>query len=47
MIVIIITIISITITIMFSFERDGVLMIEMEYADGGNLAESLARKTIR
>ena len=22
-------------------------MIEMEYADGGNLAESLARKTIR
>ena len=30
-----------------SFERDGVLMIEMEYADGGNLAESLARKTIR
>jgi hypothetical protein len=32
---------------MISFERDGVLMIEMEYADGGNLAESLARKTIR
>ena len=30
-----------------SFERDGVLMIEMEYADGGNLAESLAKKTMR
>ena len=30
-----------------SFERDGVLMIEMEYADGGNLAESLAKKTVR
>ena len=30
-----------------SFERDGVLMIEMEYADGGNLAETLAKKTIR
>ena len=30
-----------------SFERDGILMIEMEYADGGNLAESLAKKTVR
>ena len=30
-----------------SFERDGILMIEMEYADGGNLAEFLAkRKTL-
>lgn len=29
-----------------SFEMDGVLMIEMEYADGGTLAEYLvARKT--
>ena len=30
-----------------SFERDGMLMIEMEYADGGNLAETLAKKTVR
>lgn len=28
-----------------SFERDGVLMIEMEYANGGNLAEFLNRQT--
>ncbi len=27
-----------------SFERDGVLMIEMEYADGGNLHEFLAKQ---
>ena len=27
-----------------SFERDGVLMIEMEYADGGNLADFLAKR---
>lgn len=26
-----------------SFEQDGVLMIEMEYADGGNLAQLLTR----
>lgn len=26
-----------------SFEKDGVLMIEMEYADGGNLQEFLAK----
>ena len=30
-----------------SFEKDGVLMIEMEYADGGNLADFLAKKTVR
>ncbi len=27
-----------------SFEKDGVLMIEMEYADGGNLAEYLSKR---
>ena len=27
-----------------SFERDGILMIEMEYADGGNLQEFLAKQ---
>ncbi len=27
-----------------SFEKDGTLMIEMEYADGGNLAEFLAKQ---
>lgn len=27
-----------------SFEKDGVLMIEMEYADGGNLAEYLQKQ---
>ena len=27
-----------------SFEKDGVLMIEMEYADGGNLAEFLSKQ---
>jgi serine/threonine protein kinase len=27
-----------------SFEKDGVLMIEMEYADGGNLAEFLSKR---
>ena len=27
-----------------SFEKDGVLMIEMEYADGGNLQEFLAKR---
>ena len=27
-----------------SFEKDGILMIEMEYADGGNLAEFLAKR---
>ena len=27
-----------------SFERDGVLMIEMEYADGGNLGDFLAKR---
>nr|CAD7412944.1 unnamed protein product [Timema poppensis] len=30
-----------------SFERDGVLMIEMEYADGGTLAQMLARRDRR
>ncbi|XP_023340046.1 serine/threonine-protein kinase Nek8 [Eurytemora carolleeae] len=30
-----------------SFEKDGVLMIEMEYADGGNLAELLVKRTAR
>ena len=30
-----------------SFEKDGILMIEMEYADGGNLAEFLAKRTVR
>ena len=30
-----------------SFEKDGYLMIEMEYADGGNLAEFLAKQNIR
>ncbi|CAB4061412.1 Sodium/calcium exchanger 3,Sodium/calcium exchanger 1,Sodium/calcium exchanger 2 [Lepeophtheirus salmonis] len=30
-----------------SFEVDGVLMIEMEYADGGNLADDLEKRTIR
>ena len=30
-----------------SFEKDGILMIEMEYADGGNLAEFLAKQTVR
>ena len=29
-----------------SFERDGVLMIEMEYADGGNLAEFLSKQKV-
>ena len=28
-----------------SFERDGILMIEMEYADGGNLQELLIKQT--
>ena len=28
-----------------SFEEEGVLMIEMEYADGGTLAQYLARRT--
>lgn len=28
-----------------SFEKDGILMIEMEYADGGNLQELLAKQT--
>jgi serine/threonine protein kinase len=28
-----------------SFEKDGILMIEMEYADGGNLADFLAKQT--
>lgn len=28
-----------------SFERDGILMIEMEYADGGNLQEFLNKRT--
>ena len=27
-----------------SFEKDGILMIEMEYADGGNLADFLAKQ---
>ena len=27
-----------------SFERDGILMIEMEYADGGNLQEFLVKQ---
>ena len=27
-----------------SFEKDGILMIEMEYADGGNLQEFLAKQ---
>ena len=27
-----------------AFQRDGVLMIEMEYADGGNLAEFLEKR---
>ena len=32
----------------FSFEnKDGILMIEMEYADGGNLAEFLVKQTVR
>ncbi|GIX96764.1 hypothetical protein CEXT_446232 [Caerostris extrusa] len=26
-----------------SFEEDGILMIEMEYADGGNMAQYLAQ----
>ena len=30
-----------------SFEKDGFLMIEMEYADGGNLADFLARQSVR
>ena len=30
-----------------SFEKDGILMIEMEYADGGNLAEFLGKQTAR
>ncbi len=30
-----------------SFERDGILMIEMEYADGGNLQEFLSKQTVR
>ncbi|KAG1706199.1 Serine/threonine-protein kinase Nek9 [Nymphon striatum] len=30
-----------------SFEQDGVLMIEMEYADGGNLAQYLSQKKQR
>ena len=30
-----------------SFEKDGILMIEMEYADGGNLAEFLGKQTVR
>jgi serine/threonine protein kinase len=30
-----------------SFEKDGILMIEMEYADGGNLAEFLSKQKIR
>ena len=28
-------------------EIDGILMIEMEYADGGNLAEFLVKQTVR
>ena len=28
-------------------EIDGILMIEMEYADGGNLAEFLIKQTVR
>ena len=27
-----------------SFEKDGILMIEMEYADGGNLGDFLAKQ---
>ena len=27
-----------------SFEKDGILMIEMEFADGGNLAEFLSKQ---
>jgi serine/threonine protein kinase len=27
-----------------SFEKDGILMIEMEYADGGNLADFLSKQ---
>ena len=27
-----------------SFEKDGILRIEMEYADGGNLADFLAKQ---
>lgn len=30
-----------------SFERDGVLMIEMEYADGGTMAQMLSRRARR
>lgn len=32
---------------MGSYEHDGVLMIEMEYADGGTLAKMLAQQTTR
>lgn len=30
-----------------SFERDGVLMIEMEYADGGTMAQMLSQRAKR
>ncbi|XP_075231807.1 serine/threonine-protein kinase Nek8-like [Lycorma delicatula] len=35
------------ISYMSSFESDGVLMIEMEYADGGTLAQLLSRRSTR